>query len=40
MKYDYGRVSSAGQNLSAQIKQLQEAGCDTILKRRSVEERR
>jgi DNA invertase Pin-like site-specific DNA recombinase len=32
MKYGYGRVSSAGQNLTAQIKQLQEAGCDTIFK--------
>ncbi|PEX84079.1 recombinase family protein [Bacillus cereus] len=32
MKYGYGRVSSACQNLSVQIKQLQEAGCDTIFK--------
>lgn len=32
MKYGYARVSSAGQNLSAQVKQLQEAGCDTIFK--------
>ncbi|MHA7108309.1 recombinase family protein (plasmid) [Bacillus sp. C-3-6] len=32
MKYGYGRVSSASQNLSAQIKQLQEAGCKTIFK--------
>ncbi|MBA9027594.1 recombinase family protein [Peribacillus huizhouensis] len=32
MKYGYGRVSSAGQNLTAQIKQLQEAGCDIIFK--------
>lgn len=32
MKYGYGRVSSAGQNLSGQIKQLQEAGCDTIFR--------
>lgn len=32
MKYGYGRVSSSGQNLTAQIKQLQEAGCDTIFK--------
>ncbi|EJS74562.1 recombinase family protein [Bacillus cereus] len=32
MKYGYARVSSAGQNLSAQIKQLQEAGCDIIFK--------
>jgi DNA invertase Pin-like site-specific DNA recombinase len=32
MKYGYGRVSSAGQNLTAQIKQLQEAGCEKIYK--------
>ncbi|MBE7122995.1 recombinase family protein [Bacillus cereus] len=32
MKYGYGRVSSVGQNLSAQIKQLQEAGCNIIFK--------
>ncbi|WP_144609701.1 recombinase family protein [Bacillus cereus] len=32
MKYGYGRVSSASQNLSVQIKQLQEAGCETIFK--------
>ncbi|MFJ7976665.1 recombinase family protein [Peribacillus sp. NPDC096379] len=32
MKYGYGRVSSAGQNLTSQIKQLQETGCDTIFK--------
>ncbi|PER97026.1 recombinase family protein [Bacillus cereus] len=32
MKYGYGRVSSVSQNLTAQIKQLQEAGCDTIFK--------
>ncbi|BCC09474.1 MULTISPECIES: recombinase family protein [Bacillus cereus group] len=32
MKYGYARVSSAGQNLSAQVKQLQEAGCDNIYK--------
>lgn len=32
MKYGYARVLSAGQNLSAQVKQLQEAGCDTIFK--------
>ncbi|MDR7076125.1 DNA invertase Pin-like site-specific DNA recombinase [Neobacillus niacini] len=32
MKYGYGRVSTAGQNLTAQIKQLQEAGCKTIYK--------
>ncbi|MGE6377046.1 recombinase family protein [Peribacillus muralis] len=32
MKYGYGRVSSVGQNLGAQIKQLQDAGCDAIFK--------
>ena len=32
MKYGYGRVSSVSQNSTAQIKQLQEAGCDTIYK--------
>lgn len=33
MKCGYGRVSSTGQNLSVQIKQLQEAaGCETIFK--------
>lgn len=32
MKYGYARVSSAGQNLTTQIKQLQEAGCDKIYK--------
>ncbi|WP_057763323.1 recombinase family protein [Cytobacillus praedii] len=32
MKFGYGRVSSAGQNLTAQINQLQEAGCETIFK--------
>ncbi|MEW4130401.1 recombinase family protein [Bacillus thuringiensis] len=32
MKYGYGRVSSAAQNLTTQIKQLQEVGCDTIFK--------
>lgn len=32
MKYGYARVSSSGQNLTAQIKQLQEAGCETIYK--------
>lgn len=31
-KYGYARVSSNGQNLNAQIKQLQEAGCDVIYK--------
>ncbi|WP_240687555.1 recombinase family protein [Bacillus sp. SYJ] len=30
MKYGYARVSSAGQKLSTQVKQLQEVGCDTI----------
>ncbi|WP_257148322.1 hypothetical protein [Bacillus cereus] len=30
MKYGYGRVSSGSQNLTTQIKQLQEAGCDTL----------
>lgn len=29
-KYGYARVSSAGQNLDAQIKQLKEAGCKDI----------
>ncbi|MGE6365513.1 recombinase family protein [Bacillus paramycoides] len=32
MKYGYARVSSAGQKLSTQVKQLQEVGCDTIFK--------
>jgi DNA invertase Pin-like site-specific DNA recombinase len=32
MKFGYGRVSSEGQNLTAQIKQLQEADCETIYK--------
>ncbi|MFJ7639410.1 recombinase family protein [Peribacillus sp. NPDC097225] len=32
MKYGYARVSSAGQNLSAQIKKLEENECDTIYK--------
>lgn len=32
MRYGYGRVSSVGQNLTAQIKQLQDAGCDSIFK--------
>lgn len=32
MKYGYGRVSSSGQNLTAQIKQLEEAGCESIFK--------
>lgn len=29
-KYGYARVSSIGQNLNAQIKQLKESGCTTI----------
>jgi len=29
-KYGYARVSSAGQNLDAQMKQLKEAGCEVI----------
>lgn len=29
-KFGYARVSSAGQNLDAQIKQLKEAGCEVI----------
>ncbi|MCQ6356646.1 recombinase family protein [Bacillus cereus] len=32
MKYGYGRVSSVGQKLDTQVKQLQEAGCDIIFK--------
>ncbi|MCM3252443.1 recombinase family protein [Priestia aryabhattai] len=32
MKYGYARVSSVGQNLTAQIKQLEEAGCDSVFK--------
>lgn len=32
MKYGYARVSSSGQHLTAQIKQLKEAGCETIYK--------
>ncbi|PEY30038.1 resolvase [Bacillus cereus] len=35
MKYGYGRVSSTSQNLSVQIKQLQEAGCETIFKEKA-----
>ncbi|MFB2347519.1 recombinase family protein [Priestia megaterium] len=32
MKYGYARVSSVGQNLSAQIRQLEEVGCDLVFK--------
>ncbi|MDW4510067.1 recombinase family protein [Priestia megaterium] len=32
MKYGYARVSSVGQNLTAQIRQLEEVGCDLIFK--------
>ncbi|AYV67626.1 resolvase [Niallia circulans] len=32
MKYGYARVSSSGQHLTAQIKQLQEAECESIFK--------
>ncbi|MBU8689491.1 recombinase family protein [Priestia megaterium] len=32
MKYGYARVSSVGQNLTAQIRQLKEAGCEGIFK--------
>lgn len=32
MIYGYGRVSSVGQNLAAQLKQLEEYGCDKIYK--------
>ncbi|MGG1365772.1 recombinase family protein [Priestia megaterium] len=30
MKYGYARVSSVGQNLTAQIRQLEEVGCDIV----------
>lgn len=40
MKYGYVRVSSAGQKLSTQVKQLQEVGCVLYLKRRLVGERK
>ncbi|MBY0210639.1 MULTISPECIES: recombinase family protein [Priestia] len=30
MKYGYARVSSVGQNLTAQIRQLKEAGCERV----------
>lgn len=32
MIYGYGRVSSLGQNLGSQLKQLEEFGCDKIFK--------
>ncbi|KJL04347.1 recombinase family protein [Priestia aryabhattai] len=32
MKYGYARVSSVGQNLTAQIRQLEEIGCDLVFK--------
>lgn len=32
MKYGYARVSSVGQNLTAQIRQLEEAGCNLVFK--------
>ncbi|GAB1782008.1 recombinase family protein [Priestia aryabhattai] len=32
MKYGYARVSSVGQNLTAQIRQLEEVGCDLVFK--------
>ncbi|MCG6796360.1 recombinase family protein [Geobacillus sp. YHL] len=32
MKYGYARVSSSGQNLEAQLKQLEEFGCEKIFK--------
>ncbi|WP_416434877.1 recombinase family protein [Priestia megaterium] len=32
MKYGYARVSSVGQNLTAQIRQLKEAGCEGVFK--------
>ncbi|MED4265960.1 recombinase family protein [Priestia megaterium] len=32
MKYGYARVSSVGQNLTAQIRQLEEVGCDSVFK--------
>lgn len=39
MKYGHACVSSAGQKLSAQVKQLQEVDFVLCLKRRLVEER-
>lgn len=32
MKYGYARVSSVGQNLTAQIRQLEEVGCNLVFK--------
>lgn len=32
MKYGYAHVSSVGQNLTAQIRQLKEAGCEGVFK--------
>lgn len=32
MKYGYARVSSLAQNLTAQIRQLEEVGCDLVFK--------
>ncbi|KRE10131.1 resolvase [Bacillus sp. Root239] len=32
MKYGYARVSSVGQNLTAQIRKLEEVGCDLVFK--------
>jgi len=32
VKYGYARVSSVGQNLTAQIRQLEEVGCDLVFK--------
>ncbi|MBX9967222.1 recombinase family protein [Priestia aryabhattai] len=32
MKYGYARVSSVGQNLTAQIRKLEELGCDIVFK--------
>lgn len=35
MKYGYARVSSSGQNLEAQLKQLEEFGCEKIFKEKA-----